>query len=593
MEARVLANIKNNSSSGELVERPLLHKNGARLTVMMSCELVSGSPGHFICYYMDITNVCRSTSALQKDGGVVNLNGDCKTPVLYADVTEQALTVQAIRESEERFSTMADSSPVIIYVSDHQGIRYANKTCLEFFGTNLEEMQANGWRNFIHPDELESFFLYCADAASRLENFETEVRVRRYDGAWRWLLVSGAPRLLGDGIFVGYVGVSIDITERKQAEVLLKESEEKYRTVIEGTDEGFWYWDIESDAVFWSERMFELYGQNSMEFVPTREAFFALVHPEDRDVIAEKLQAHLNGLSSFDFEFRAIKPSGEVVYLHNRSKAHRHKQGKAVRIAGMTADITYRKQTEQALLEYKNKLERSNQELEHFATIASHELQEPLRKVQLFSEIIAAHTLPEADDYLKRMQNAVVRMRDLVTDLLALSRVNRKGQPFRKTDLNEVMDTVLSDLELLIQEKNARILGRLIGVIDADQKQIEQLLQNLIHNAIKFTPPEKMPTVHITGYITANGNYQIQVRDEGIGFKQEYGRRIFEPFERLHSRGQYPGTGMGLAICRKIVERHHGQIDADSVPEEGSCFTVTLPVVNGNELIALAAELSG
>lgn len=591
LDAKVLAKLKSQAVAGErtgaVLERELICKGGARVAVFISCELAPGSLDHFICYYTDLTTLRAGKADLPYG------NQACKTSVIYADVTEQALTVQALRESEERFRSMADSSPVIIYVSDHQGISYANKTCLEFFGTNLAEMQANGWRNFIHPDELEFFFLYCADAASRLENFQTEVRVRRYDGAWRWLLVSGAPRLLGDGIFAGYVGVSVDITERKQAEAMLRESEEKYRTVIDGTDEGFWYWDIQTDAVFWSERLFELYGQDSRYFIPTREAFFQLVHPDDRDVIQTKLQAHLGGLSAFDFEFRVIKPSGDIAYLHNRSKAHRDKQGNAIRIAGMTADITYRKQTEQALLDYKNRLERSNQELEHFATIASHELQEPLRKVQLFSEIITEYTRPEAGDYLKRMQNAVVRMRDLVTDLLALSRISRKGQPFRKTDLNEALGNVLNDLELLTQERNARIMGELTGLMDADQKQIEQLLQNLIHNAIKFTPPEKTPVVSISGHICGDGNFQIQVKDEGIGFQPEYSTRIFEPFERLHSRGHYPGTGMGLAICKKIVERHNGLIEAVSVPGEGSCFMVTLPIVNKSRLVGITAELTG
>lgn len=238
-------------------------------------------------------------------------------------------------------------------------------------------------------------------------------------------------------------------------------------------------------------------------------------------------------------------------------------------------------------------LERSNAELDQFASIASHDLQEPLRKVQMFSQRVSeseADGLSEKGrDYLRRSSEAAGRMQLLIEDLLSFSRVATQGRPFVSTDLGEMVREVASDLEGTITAAGARVeIGELPSVV-VDEPQIRQLFQNLISNAIKFRRSDVPPEVHIDGGV--DGRYaEVRVRDNGIGFDSRYASRIFRVFERLHGRGEYEGTGIGLALCRKIAERHGGTITAESIPGEGSTFTVTLPV---EPLAETAAERAG
>ncbi|HEY9687411.1 MAG TPA: PAS domain S-box protein [Coleofasciculaceae cyanobacterium] len=240
------------------------------------------------------------------------------------------------------------------------------------------------------------------------------------------------------------------------------------------------------------------------------------------------------------------------------------------------------KVSERALKIYAARLERSNKELEQFATIASHDLQAPLRKVLMFSDFLqatASSRLSSEDrDYLDRIQVASHRMQKLISDLLLLSRVTRKGQPFRPVNLRSTLQEVLSDLEEPIQKSHARIEIGDMMTIEADPTQMQQVLQNLISNAIKFHKPDEPPVVRVGIQTLDNKICRIIVEDNGIGFDEKYQERIFEVFERLHTEKQYEGTGMGLAIVRKIAERHGGTVQARSHPGQGSIFTVTLPI---------------
>jgi signal transduction histidine kinase len=232
-------------------------------------------------------------------------------------------------------------------------------------------------------------------------------------------------------------------------------------------------------------------------------------------------------------------------------------------------------------------LERSNRELESFASVASHDLQEPLRKITAFGDRLKSQcgdTLTEKGrDYLERMQNAATRMQSLIEDLLSYSRVTTRGQPFVPVSLAAVTRGVLSDLELRIERTGARIEVGDLPTIDADPTQMRQLLQNLLANALKFQRPGEAPRIRLDSHIesnsgTGNGRCQIRVQDNGIGFDEKYLDRLFKPFQRLHGQSAYEGTGIGLAICKKIAERHGGSITARSVPGQGTCFLVELPV---------------
>lgn len=250
----------------------------------------------------------------------------------------------------------------------------------------------------------------------------------------------------------------------------------------------------------------------------------------------------------------------------------------------LTREINERAQVQKSLQLYSQELERSNNELENFAYIASHDLQEPLRKITAFGSRLEEKYETVLDergrDYLKRMQSAAVRMQELILDLLAYSRVTTHRQPFSLVSLPAIMQDVLSDLEVRIEQTGATMLVGSLPEIEADPIQMRQLLQNLVGNALKFINPHKPPVIQIySQHVTHAGQEMCQIffKDNGIGIEAQYQERIFEIFERLHGRVTYEGSGVGLAICRKIVERHGGSISVDSVPGEGATFVVMLP----------------
>lgn len=265
-------------------------------------------------------------------------------------------------------------------------------------------------------------------------------------------------------------------------------------------------------------------------------------------------------------------------------------------------DIAKRKQVEEALKKsrddlekrvdertaelkvYMAELERSNEALEEFCYVASHDLQEPLRKVLTFAELTKkyAEVLPiEGIDYLNRMSGAAKRMQAFIQSLLAYSRITTRTEPFVAVDLNEVVKRVLEDLSVRIEAEGGTVYVENLPTIEADPSQMHQLFQNLIGNALKYHK-ERKPVVRVYSKLFKEaGSARIYIEDNGIGFDLKHLERIFAPFQRLHGRGEYEGTGIGLAICKKIAERHGGSITAETKPGEGSTFIVTLPVSRG------------
>jgi light-regulated signal transduction histidine kinase (bacteriophytochrome) len=261
--------------------------------------------------------------------------------------------------------------------------------------------------------------------------------------------------------------------------------------------------------------------------------------------------------------------------------------------------------SQEELRRYAGKLERSNKELQDFASVASHDLQEPLRKIQAFSDRLRSRCAGAFDDqgrdYLDRIQNASGRMQTLINDLLTYARVATKARPFVPTDLVSITREVVSDLEARIEQVNGRVDVGELPSVDADPLQVRQLMQNLIGNSLKYRRPDVAPVVNVYGHHLgeppvkstreASGPYcQILVEDNGIGFDEIYSEKIFTIFQRLHGRTEYEGTGVGLAVCRKIVERHGGTITARSTPGKGSTFTVTLPVRQPEEMTSDGCE---
>lgn len=248
-----------------------------------------------------------------------------------------------------------------------------------------------------------------------------------------------------------------------------------------------------------------------------------------------------------------------------------------------------RKKEKELLKKFTAKLQKSNQDLQDFAYVASHDLQEPLRKIQAFGDrlqTVCKDSLPDKGrDYLGYMIGAADRMQNLVNALLKFSRVSTKAQPFIPVDLKKLVQDVLGDLETRLEETRGRVEVDSLPVIDADELQMRQLFQNLIGNALKFKKPGKAPVVKVYTMKGARGNYKIIVEDNGIGFDKKYEEKIFQVFQRLHSREEYEGSGMGLAICRRIVERHGGTIIAESNIDQGTRFIITIPIKHKETLL--------
>jgi len=293
---------------------------------------------------------------------------------------------------------------------------------------------------------------------------------------------------------------------------------------------------------------------------------------------------------TWEGEIRNRAKDGLYYWVNTTIVPFLDKEGKPEQYVAVRYEITERKLAEEQLKIYAKKLEVSNQELQDFASVAAHDLQEPLRKIQSFSDRVkvkAKDTITtEVFDYLERIQSSAQRMQTLINDLLTYSRVTTKAKPFSKVSLNEIMNQACSDLEIRIEQTKAQVKLGLLPDIEADSTQMHQLFLNLISNALKFQRPGQNPVVEISAKIIEKSpltNFEdaceISVSDNGIGFDSKYLDRIFIIFQRLHGRHEYEGTGIGLAVCRKIVDRHAGQITAKSNPETGATFVVTLPLL--------------
>lgn len=288
-------------------------------------------------------------------------------------------------------------------------------------------------------------------------------------------------------------------------------------------------------------------------------------------------------------EIRNRAKDGTYYWVHTTIVPFMDENGKPEQYVAVRYEITERKLAEEQLKIYAKKLEVSNRELQDFASVAAHDLQEPLRKIQSFSDRLKSKAKDELKaeslDYVDRIQNSAQRMQVLINDLLTYSRVTTKAQPFSMIDLNQVLTHVVSDLEVLLEKSKGRVEIGDLPSLEADSTQMHQLFLNLVGNALKFSKLEVPPRVSVEAKTFEQSPLglpgpacQIRIKDNGIGFDEKYLDRIFTIFQRLHGRHEYEGTGIGLAVCRKIIDRHGGFITARSTTGEGSTFIVTLPL---------------
>lgn len=372
-------------------------------------------------------------------------------------------------------------------------------------------------------------------------------------------------------------------TQKNKSQRFLRESEERYRDIGDNIP-GFIYQFVrQSDGTyrfpFVSKSADKILMVSAEDVMRDAASAFQKVVPEDLQPLIDSIENSAAKMIPWQHDFRTLRNGSGVRYLRGSSVPRKQSDG-SILWNGVVLDITEQKKVEQELKKKTQALERSNKELEQFAFVASHDLQEPLRKIIAFGELLreAIATEPgESQEYLARMQAASNRMKQLIEDLLALSRVTTREQVFQPIDLSDLIPEVIEDLETGWKDSKITLELNKLPRVMGDWVQIRQLFQNLISNGLKFQPEGVSPQVWVRGKDSANGWVEIAVEDNGIGFDARDHQRIFDPFQRLHSMGKFDGSGMGLAICKKIVDRHGGEIYAKSEPGKGSVFTVLLP----------------
>lgn len=532
--------------------------------------------------------------------------------VLNRELKKRRLLQESLQHSDIQFQQLVASvKDYAIFLMSPEGyIQTWNPGAERIKGYTVEDIIGHHFSIFYLDEAVERGYPeFELEMAVKVGRFEDEGWRVRKDGSQFWANVIISPIWSEDGELKGFSKITRDLTERKLFEEALKQTNahleklvqertqaledlnERYRLVIEGTNDGFWDWDVVNDERFWSDKLFQILGLTRPEKPLTSQEATEFVHPDDRQRVIELSQAHFaNPDVRYEIEYRLRHSSGRYLHCISRGEAKRDENGNPIRMSGMITDITERKLAEAELMAMQKRLEQSNQDLTHFASIAAHDLQAPLRKVRMFLSMIesdAEEKLSERSiDLLRRTLASVDTMQNLIMDLLAFSRVSKDSPALVEVNLDDVLQEVLQNLHPIVEEKGAIIHAEKLGTVTGDALQLTQVLQNLLENSLKYQPPGQQPVIHIRSENIPGQYSQISIEDNGIGFEQEYEHKIFQPFQRLHGKGSiYQGSGIGLAICKRIVEHHEGTISVNSEKGKGATFTIQFPAGTTNHLV--------
>jgi PAS domain S-box-containing protein len=539
--------------------------NDCELRLQRIVTGAGGEVGHFWAHL---------ESRLRQDAGI----DSGQTWVTFTDIEELVEERDALQQSEVRFAALFEQAPLGYQSLDEDGrFLVVNEMWLETLGYTREEVIGRWFGDFLAPEFVDGF-------RERFPKFKargvihSEFEMMHKDGSRRTIAFEGRIGHNPDGSFQRTHCILADITESTKAAVALAESEDKYRFLFERSSVAQSMTTVEG-VLSVNPAFCQMLGYTQEELAdgPT---WMALTHPDD---IAENRRLFEGVLSGEQdtarFEKRYLHKDGSIVWVDVSTSLRRSAAGEPMYFMTTILDITERKQAESNLRVRTEELERSNDELQRFAYVASHDLREPLRMVTSYTQLLkkryAGQLDSDADDFIGYAVDGAARMEALIQDLLAYSRVGSQGHVFHETDLGPVLDGVLKGLEVAIDEAGATVTFDEMPTVVCDGSQVGQVFQNLISNAVKFRRDELM-RIHV-GAERVGGEWVFSVRDNGLGIDAEYFDRIFVIFQRLQVRDSYEGSGMGLAICKRIVERHHGRIRVESTPGEGSTFYFTIP----------------
>lgn len=525
-------------------------------------------------------------------------NGKTHLLVVMKRTAVERQMEEALLKSEVFAETITSVSPVTLWMTNENAETiYINQTWMNMVGGNLEDHLGSGWLNAIIPEDQEKAKKIFMNAFSEKKVFTQDFRIRRRGGAISWCTTFGSPYFHPNGGFGGFAGSLTDITERKMAEEKLSSQNTLINTITNNTFQALFLMDAKQQCTYMNPaaelmtgyRLHEVQDKALHYFIhhthpdgthyPLEDCPIDRALPSRMQTVGEEVFIRKNG-QFFPVAFVASPiiehgvPKGTVIEVRETSEEKR------IREALRNKEKETMELLEQKVKERTAELEKINFELMQFTSVASHDLKEPVRKVAIFSQRSKdlAKDFPNVE-FHKNLDNIIrsaKRMAALIDDLLAFARISQTPDTFKKVDLKALLSQIKDDLQVSIAEKNARIEFEKLPVIDGIEFQLGQVFQNLISNSLKFAHPERDPVILINSS-QKNGSIEIIYSDNGIGFENEVSERIFELFERLHSKQQFEGTGIGLAIAKKIIMMHGGDIIAQGNPGVGARFIITLP----------------
>ena len=502
------------------------------------------------------------------------------------DITERKRVAEALRESENRFRHIADSSPSMMWVTNEQGgIEFMNRMLLAFGGATMQQVEGDQWRRFFHPDDAPEHHRAFENAVRERAPFRAEARVRRADGEWRWLGSYATPRFSDSGEFLGHIGLSSDITDRLLSEQALRSSEEKFRQLAENIREVFWMMPLTADEILYISPAYEQIWERSCESLYRDPMSWAeAIHPDDREQAHAIFARQVQG-EAIDSVYRIRTPAGAEKWISDRAFPIRDSEGRLIRVAGIADEITERKHYEGELIRAREGADAANQAKSRFLANMSHEIRTPMNGVLGMLQLLIDTRLDsEQRRYVSVAQDSALVLLALIDDILDLSKIEAGKIVLERMSFapGGVVEGVAHLLQVQAAAKGlelrSRIAPELPPLVVGDAHRVRQVLTNLAGNAIKFTERGEITLeAGLEGMEEGKARVYFAVTDTGIGIRPDQVAALFSPFTQADASTtrKYGGTGLGLAISKQLVEMMGGKIGVEAREGRGSKFRFT------------------